>query len=56
MTVLELLEHLGDPQDVYKKKLKKGMHSTEIFYLSYSCTLALDQSLDRLTPGSSPSE
>jgi hypothetical protein len=32
------------------------VHSTEISYLSYSCALALDQSLDRLTPRSSPSE
>jgi hypothetical protein len=56
MSVLESLEDLGDPHDVYQRKLKKGLHITEISYLSYSCALALDQSLDRLTPGSSPSE
>ncbi len=56
MSVLQSLEDLGDPHDVYQRKLKKGLHITEISYLSYSCALALDQSLDRLTPGSSPSE
>jgi hypothetical protein len=56
MSVPESLEDLGDPHDVYQRKLKKGVHSTEISYLSYSCALALDQSLDRFIPRSSPSE
>ena len=37
MSVLESIEDLGDPHDVYQRKLKKGVHSTEISYLSYSC-------------------
>ena len=56
MSVLELLEDLDDPHDVSQRKVKEGVHRTEISYLSYACALALDQSLDRLNFKSSPSE
>jgi len=33
VSVLELLEGLGDARDDYKRKLKKGVHSTKITYI-----------------------
>ena len=30
MSVLELIEGLGDPDDVYKRKVKKGSHCADI--------------------------
>ena len=57
--VLELVEGLGDPDDVYKRKLKKGAHRVDIFYvlaLLILTPLALDDRLKLLSPIPSPSD
>ena len=59
MSVLELVEGLGDPDDAYKRKLKKGAHHVDIYYvlaLFIPMLIALDDRLKRLAPAFSPSD
>ena len=56
---LELVEGLGDPDDVYKRKVKKGTHCVDISYvlaLLILTPLALDDRLKLLSPIPSPSD
>ena len=57
MSVLALVEGLGDPDDVYKRKLKKGAHRVDIFYvlaLFIPMLIALNDRLKCFPPTPSP--
>jgi hypothetical protein len=59
VSVLELVEGLGDPDDAYKRKVKKGAHRVDISYvltLFILMLLALDDRLKRFPPAPSPSD
>jgi len=59
VSVLELVEGLGDPDDAYKRKVKKGVHGVDISYvlaLLILTLLALDDRLKRFPPAPSPSD
>ena len=59
MSVLESVEGLGDPDDAYKRKVKKGAHRVDISYmlaLFIPMLIALDDRLKCLPPAPSPSE
>ena len=59
MSVLELVEGLGDPDDAYKRKVKKGAHGVDISYvltLPILTLLALDDRLKHFPPAPSPSD
>jgi hypothetical protein len=59
LSVLELVEGLGDPDDAYKRKVKKGAHCVDISYvlaLLILTLLALDDRLKRFPPAPSPSD
>jgi hypothetical protein len=53
VSVLELVKGLGDPDDAYKRKVKKGAHRVDISYvltLFILMLLALDDRLKRFPP------
>ena len=59
MSVLELVEGLGDPDDAYKRKVKKGAHRVDISYvlaLFIPMLIALDDRPKRFPPAPSPSD
>jgi hypothetical protein len=59
VSVLELVEGLGDPDDAYKRKVKKGAHHIDISYvlpLFIPMLIALDDRLKRFPPAPSPSD
>ena len=59
MSVLELVEGLGDPDDAYQRKVKKGAHGVNISYvldLLILTLLALDDRLKHFPPAPSPSD
>jgi len=54
-----LVKGLGDPDDAYKRKVKKGAHGVDISYvlaLLILTLLALDDRLKRFPPAPSPSD
>ena len=59
MSVLELVDGLGDPDDAYKRKVKKGAHHVDIFYvlaLFIPMLIALNDRLKRFPPAPFPSD
>ena len=57
MSVLELVEGFVDPDDAYKRKVKKGVHHVDIFYvlaLFIPMLIALNDRLKSLSPAPSP--
>ena len=59
MSVLELVEGLGDPDHAYKRKVKKGVRRVDIsFVLAFFILMfiALDDRLKRFPPAPSPSD
>ena len=59
MSVLELVEGLGDTDDAYKRKVKKGVHHVDIFYvlaLFIPMLIALNDRLKSFSPAPSPSD
>ena len=59
MSVLELVEGLDDPDDAYKRKVKKGAHRVDIFYvlaLFIPMLIALNDRLKSFPPEPSPSD
>ena len=59
VSVLELVESLVDPDDAYKRKLKKGVHHVDIFYvlsLFIPMLIALNDRLKSFSPAPSPSD
>ena len=59
MSVLELVESLGDTDDAYKRKVKKGVHHVDIFYvlaLFIPMLIALNDRLKSFSPAPSPSD
>ena len=59
MSVRELVEGLGDTDDAYKRKVKKGVHHVDIFYvlaLFIPMLIALNDCLKSFSPAPSPSD
>jgi len=57
VSVLELVEGLGDPDHIYKRKVKRGSHCADVSYVLTLLILAppaLDDHLKCLPPPSSP--
>jgi len=57
VSVLELVEGLGEPDHVYKRKVKKGAHCVDVSYVLTLLIImppALDDHLKCLPPASSP--
>ena len=61
MSVLELVESLGDTDDAYKRKVKKGVHHVDIFYvlalfIPMLIALRVNNRLKSFSPAPSPSD